>query len=245
MQQHRPDTDISGILTEHPENIQGQFDEGVRNFAKLFSRWMDLNEWSHPVMTNLARCALGGASWLHSSQLSGFRQGKLKSPGPRSLMGCERLNFYLHRYKTKKILIPGTASSNFYSDPYVITENGQPPSMGWWVEVFCGYRNPTDIDLHKAQFTEDQAAKFTKNYGRLIRKLLTEKDFDIIEDLEKAVKNHYPAKDEARVEKLLQALRIQAVWSAKELELEVPALTSMSASLGGPETEEALLMDLA
>lgn len=243
MQQNHPDTHVSGALPEHPENIEEQFEEGVRNFAKLFSRWMDLNEWSHGVMTNLARCALGGASWLHSSQLSGFRSGKLKSPGPRSLMGCERLNFYLHRYKTQKLLIPGTASSNFYSDPYVITENGQPPSLGWWIEVFCGYHIPTDIDLHRTQFTEERASEFTKYYGRIMRKLLAARGYDLIEDLEKAVRVHYLPKDAPRVEKLLQALRIQTVWSAKELELEMPALVSMAGSLGGPQTEEALLVD--
>lgn len=229
---------------ENAENIQVQFDQGIRTFSKLFSRWMDLNEWSHPVMTSLARCALGGASWLHSSQLSGFRQGRLHSPGPRALIGIERLNYYLHRYKTKKLLIPGTPSSNFYADPYVITENGEPPSLGWWVEVFCGYRIPQDVDLRETQFSDTQANKFTKEWGRLVRKLLTHAGYDIIEELEKAVREHYPARDDDRVARLLSVLRINAVWTADELALELPAIATMTASLGGPETEEALLAAL-
>lgn len=35
-----------------------QFLEGVNTFALLFTRWMDTNEWSYPVMTSLAKALL-------------------------------------------------------------------------------------------------------------------------------------------------------------------------------------------
>ena len=56
------------------------YEAGIRVFALLFTRFMDLNGWSHPVMVSLARAALDDVSWLHSSQISGLRHGKLISP---------------------------------------------------------------------------------------------------------------------------------------------------------------------
>lgn len=227
-----------------PENVQVKFQNGNAAFALLFSRWMDTNGWSHPVMTNLVKLCLNGASWLHSSQISGFRHGRLRSPGPRAFIGMERLNFYLHRYKTQKLLLPGTASSNFYSDPYVITENGQPPDLGWWVEVFCGTRLPSDVDLKHKLFSASQAEAISRSFGRLIRRLLAQEGYDLFEDLEKAVRTTYPARDDDRVAKLLCIIRINGSWDPEELANELPALTAMTSSLGGPEDEDQLLQQL-
>ena len=81
---------------------RAKYDQGVRNFALLFTRWMDLNGWSHPVMVALAKSALDGTSWLHSSQISGLRHGKLVSPGPRTFKAIQVLNYYLWLYKTEE-----------------------------------------------------------------------------------------------------------------------------------------------
>jgi len=94
--------------------IRDQFERGVLDFSFLFTKWMDTNAWSHPVMVQLAAGCLqlpGGKGWLHSSQISGLRHGKLLSPGPRTFMAIERLNFYLHRYATEKLLLPGSTSA--------------------------------------------------------------------------------------------------------------------------------------
>lgn len=232
--------------TEQPApDVRDQYERGIRTFALLFSRWMDLNDWSHPVMTALSKACLGGHAWLHSSQLSGFRQGRLVSPGPRAFIAIERLNYYLFRYKTEKKLIPGTNSSNYYSEPFVVTENGQPPELGWWFEVFCGAKIPTDIDLHQSQFSDAQAKTFSKEWGRFTRRQLVAEGYDLMEDLENAVRTHYPARDEDRVALILDVLRTKSTWTADQLTNELPALTAMSADLGGPDSEEALLRELS
>ena len=88
---------------------------GNKNFAILFTRWMDRNEWSHPIVVALAKGVCGGASWFHSSQISGIRQGKSQSPGPRQFIAIQRLNQALYDYKNGGPLIPGTSSSNNYN----------------------------------------------------------------------------------------------------------------------------------
>ena len=224
-------------------SARAKYDQGVRNFALLFTRWMDLNGWSHPVMVSLAKSALDGTSWLHSSQISGLRHGKLVSPGPRTFKAIQVLNYYLWLYREEKKLIPNTDSSNHYQDPYVITENGQPPEMGWWMEVFVGDRTPTDLDLDQHSFNPDSAHEMSKGYGKLIRKLMVLNDYDPISDFSEVVREHYPAKDSYRVEKITKILFNQETWTPEELVNEMPALVTLSTALDGPSTDDELLRE--
>jgi hypothetical protein len=224
--------------------LRDQFENGVRGFSFLFTKWMDTNAWSHPVMVQLAAGCLqlpGGKGWLHSSQISGLRHGKLLSPGPRTFMAIERLNFYLHRYATEKTLLPGSSSSNFYSHPYVITEDGAPPPLGWWMEVFCGARVPRDVDVSSRFHTDEHAYTVSSNWAKLIRRLLIDSGHDIIDELDRIVRNHYPVREPDRVDRLLAVIQSRSQWNPDELQLELPAITALTAALGGPEDEEALL----
>lgn len=221
-----------------------RFQDGNRTFSLLFTRWMDTNGWSHPTMVALAKGCLEGRSWLHSSQISGLRHCTLHSPGPRTFVAIERLNFFLHRYATEKLLLPGSSSSNLYTQPFPITENGQPPELGWWVEVFCGLRIPKDIDLYKVSFSDDQAIRISENWGYLIRRLIAQSGIDLITELEKVVRNHYPTKDTKRVGKLVSVIHNQDAWNAEELLNEMPALSQLTAAMGGPSTEDELVQEL-
>jgi hypothetical protein len=221
-----------------------KFEEGIRTFSLLFTRWMDTNKWSHPVMVNLSKAALNNVSWLHSSQISGLRHAKLRSPGPRTFIAIERLNYYLHRYLTTKQLIPNTPSSNFYNEGFAITEDGEPPCLGWWFEVFCGDRVPKDIDLRTSFFTEDSAIRFSVTWGRYIRRLMGQAGIDIVDDLSHIILRYYPAGDDYRTEKLFAVIHSKATWTMEELELELPAITAMTAALGGPCSEADLLTEI-
>lgn len=220
------------------------FDQGNATFALLFTRWMDVNGWSHPVMVNLAKSCMGGVGWLHSSQISALRHKKITSPGPRTFIAIERLNYYVHRYATTKKLLPGTSSSNFYSEAFAITENGKPPELGWWVEVFCGARVPMDIDLRQAFFTEREAVEMSERWGALIRRLLRERDIDLITDLDAVLRQHYPARDAERLKVLHEVITARATWNSDQLANELPAIAALTAEIGGPTSEEALLQDL-
>ena len=229
-----------------PETVNHRevFDQGVETFSRMFTRWMDSNRWSHPNIVSLAKSSLNGSAWLHSSQVAGLRHGKLKSPGPRTFVAIERLNFYLHRYKEHKLLIPNTQSSNLYREPDVILDGDQPPALGWWVEVFTGTRRPTDMELAERFFTEAQAAKFSKGFGRLARRLLAVNGLDIVTDLDVALHRHYTPGDNERVGTLKQVLLDETAWTQDQLRTELPALAQMTASLHGPADEAALLAEL-
>ena len=220
---------------------ESRFEEGNKVFARLFSRWMDMNSWSHPVMVGLARGCMGDVGWLHSSQISGLRHARLRSPGPRTFIAIAELNHALWEYQTKKKLIPGTTSSNAYRDPYVITENGHAPSVGWWVEVFCGTRAPQEISLDTPEFTEAQAEAVSKALARYIRRLAALSDYDPVDDLDAVIREHYPSRERDRVETIKQVLKGTKTFHAPELAAEMEALTQMSSSMSGVRTQEDLL----
>lgn len=195
-------------------------------------------------MVSLAKGCLHGVSWLHSSQISGLRHAKLLSPGPRTFVAITELNRALWYYKFEKKLLPGSTKSNQYQDPFVITENDRPPELGWWMEVFCGIRLPSDIDLDQHSFTPEAAEVISTGYGKLIRKLMVLNDLDPISDFDTVVRKHYPAKDAERVTKVTEILWNKTTWTPEELVMELPALVTLSTALEGPDTDDALLSKL-
>lgn len=235
--EHTPDSTFKTDVPDYP----AIYEKGRRTFKLLFSRWMDTNCWSHPVMTELASCAMGGVRWLHSSQISGLRHLKTENPGPRTFVAIERLNYYVYRYSTEKRLIPGTDSSRLYSQAFAITEDGQPPSAGWFYEVFCGLRVPQDIDLRQAFFTDAQAEDISSNWGALIRKLIRDQDLDLITDLDRILRGSYPVKEPERLTNTRGVIQNTYVWSPDELIAELPAVLALTSALGGPRTEDELL----
>ena len=228
------DREDQAIADAHRDRLES----GIKTFAAIFSRLMDLNEFSHPTMVRLTSSCMSGISWLHSSQISGLRHGKLISPGPRTFVAIQQLNFYLHRYATEKKLLPGTSSSNDYEKAFAITENGEPPAAGWWVEVFCGLRVPKDIDLYANKLSESQAEEKSLHWAKSMRQLMMSKGIDIISDLDKILRDNYPARDIERLSKIKNVLIQGETWSPVEFELELPAITAFSAALGGPDAED-------
>lgn len=221
-----------------------QYAAGNQTFALLFTRWMDTNGWSHPKMVGLSKACMGGVGWLHSSQINGLRHGKLPSPGPRTFIAIERLNYYVHRYATEKKLIPNTTSSNDYATAYAITENGKAPPLGWWAEVFAGQRVPTDIELHQNFFTPEQAAQFSERWAALARRCMTIEGVDLITELDKTVREHYQTREADRVAQLIAVLQNRDTWTPSQLTVELPVITSFIAAFGGPSTEDQLIHQL-
>lgn len=231
-------------VTLGEESLRRRFDTGTQNFSRLFTKWMDTNGWSHPIMVSLATACLelpNGKGWLHSSQISGLRHAKLVSPGPRTFLAIERLNTYLYRYAMTKALLPGTTSSKHYSEPFVVTEDGAPPPLGWWVEVFCGVRVPKDVDVVSHFISERDAAVITANWAKLMRRLLIVEGLDLVDDLGKLIREHYPIGDVARIGRIASVIQGQLRLTPEEFLYELPAITAFTGALGGPSTEEELL----
>jgi hypothetical protein len=229
------------VAVQDANEQQARFETGNLLFSRLFSRWMDMNAWSHPVLVNLARGCMGGVGWLHSSQISGLRHARLRSPGPRTFIAIAELNRCLWHYREHKELIPGSMSSNDYREPYVITEDGLPPSVGWWVEVFCGSRAPKDIALDIHVFNAQGAIATSKAIARYLRKLAAIAGFDPVDDVDQLLNTHYPVRQVERLERVKGLLIGETNLSSDEITEDLPALSTLSSCLGGVSTPEELI----
>lgn len=237
------DTDL--LVSDDPSSPISAYASGSEVFARLFSRWMDSNGWSHPTMTSLAAACLGGKGWLHSSQISGLRHAQTRNPGPRTFVAIERLNYYIWRYANKRELLPNTKGSNAYQAASPILEDGKPPGLGWFVEVFCGYRIPKDIQLDVVFIQPDKVEDYCAQLARLLRKQLAQQDFDLVDDLSVVLHRHYPTHEVERVERITDFIRGEVKLNKEELEQELLCLSKLSGALGGPGTEQELLEALA
>lgn len=240
-----PLVDFAHRLSDEPGSAIASYDQGAHLFARMFTRWMDGNGWSHPVITKLARAAMGGSQgWLHSSQVASLRNANTRNPGPRTFVAIERLNYYLWRYQTSKTLIPTTSSSNDYNHAVPITEGGLPPNVGWFVEVFCGCRIPEDFDLTLVKIPPDQAQLISKRIGRMLRNQMVHQDLDLVEDLGGVLYAHYPTQERASLDRVRALAFGDHPLEASELETELPNLAVLLSALGHTTTEDELLTSL-
>jgi len=177
------------------EDLLDQYEKGRRN-------WMGRNQWSHPVMVALARQVCGN-SWLHNSQISGLRHAGLTSPGPRQFIALEQLNKAINKYQLTSKTIPGTDSSRTYKNTQPIIEAGatESPPLGWFIEVFCGCREPNCPKLVGKVFSDKAALEFSKRYGRDLRARIAASGEDLVEQLASIINRHYPAREDDRVAK--------------------------------------------
>ena len=60
------------------------------------------------------------------------------NPGIRSLMALYWLNKCIWEYRKSGEYIPCTADDSTYKNACVITVNGLPPRLGWFLELYCG-----------------------------------------------------------------------------------------------------------
>ena len=165
-------------------------DQGAIDFGKWFSRTMDGNGWSHPNLVALCRMATGGKSWLHSSQIAGLRQARLKSPGPRSFVALEYLWRLIDQYQKNRDSVGPSVAANYkmieeatlMRDP-----DGNPATTGYMIEVFTGLR-PVPIELSELSVSLDQAKAISVNLGRMLRRMMATQGWDLIDDMDRVTK---------------------------------------------------------
>jgi len=218
-----------------------RFENGVEHFQMVFKFWMDRNHFSHPGMAKLSKANLNGASWLHSSQISGLRHSKLKSPGPKVFAAIAQLNKALHEFKTNSRLIPNTGSSNDYSDPFIILlEDGSAPESSWWYSLFIGETLCESIDFSVPDIDPSEANNISRRIFRLIDTLTKISRSDIFAVLDDYCISQSIEPSSATGKTLDKFLSSGAI-SALDLPINLKHLAGIVGKLGGPETSAELL----
>lgn len=204
--------------------LEAKAEEGALAFGKWFTRVMDGNGWSHPQLVALCKSVTGEKAFLHSSQIAGLRQARLKSPGPRSFAALEYLWYGIDRYQKEYEGQFGRLASLVESAEIMRDPNGNPASMGYMLEVFSGLR-PVPVDLSKASYSENQAEQISNNAARLVRRLMAIDDLDPVFDIDQVV-NRFPGSSEAKAN-FAALVKGEASWTSDELETQVASLARM------------------
>lgn len=192
-------------------------DQGKINFSRWFTRVMDSNGWSHPTLVALCKSTTGDQAFLHSSQIAGLRSARLKSPGPRSFAALEYLWRAIDDYQRNGSANGVTFGSlaTFVEKAEIMRDpDGQPASLGYMVEVFTGLL-PVPIDLNTVEFTENQARIISDNAGRLVRRMMAQANWDLIDDIQK-ITDKFSTDRETR-DVMKDIIVGQAAWTPDEL----------------------------
>jgi len=225
----------------HEIDYDVRFENGVEHFQMVFKVWMDRNKFSHPGMAKLAKSNLNGASWLHSSQISGLRHSKLKSPGPKVFAAISHLNRALHEFKTDKKLIPGTGSSNEYFEPFcLLLEDGSVPASSWWYSLFIGETVCETIDFSIPLIDPSEANNISRRIYKLINSLASNSQSDVLAVLDSycLAQNIDPSGETGTIlDKFLSSGSIPVL----DLPTNLKYIAGIVGILGGPDTTAKLL----
>ena len=222
-----PKMDISGEeIGCH--DIAERFEQGAVTYSRWFRKMMKANEWSHPRFVKLAQTATGGISWVHSSQIASLREGKLKSPGPRSFAALVYLFNAIDEYQRGikgKDAPDWSGQEDFIKNAVVMRDDeGRPASIGYHFEVFCGWRMPPAQDAER-NFTDEQAAYASDNAAKHVRRLMIAERMDVIDDMPK-LQRHFSL-DKPEQDKFKDVVLGQAHWTNDELDDAVIGLRNM------------------
>ena len=226
------------------ENISELFGDGQTNFAVWFARMMDANGWSHPMLVKLATTCSNGKPWVHASQINSLRYGRLKSPGPRSFAVLAYLFAVIDRYQKGQSdeFMPDMTPHKKYVEKALILrdDDGNPASIGYMFEVFCGWRIPP-ANAIKRNFTDEQAASVSKAAGKMVRRFMAANQMDLIDDMARLKRNFSNDKDAQDVFALV--VIGQAEWTNEDLDHNVTCMCHMLQKVFKQETNSEELMN--
>lgn len=202
--------------------LEDAMDQGAIDFAKWFSRTMDGNGWSHPNLVNLCKSATGDKAWLHSSQIAGLRKSTLKSPGPRSFVALEYLWRLIDAFQKDRDSVSSAFAANYelIEDAIVMRdEEGNPATTGYMIEVFAGIR-PVPIELSSLAVSTDQAKVISVNLGRTLRRMMTNKGWDLVDDVMN-VTRHFSSNDGEKA-LLVGVIHATLILTPEEVDSQAP-----------------------
>lgn len=209
-----------------------EFDELLDKGPIVYGRWIgrtiDANRWSQPKIITLCKRVISQAkSYVHSSQLSQLRIGGLKSPGPRSISVIVYLMHAIDDYQKGIVRDDSpdwTGLEDLIQDATIMRDDdGNPASIGYHFEVFCGWRMPPGPVAHH-NFSDSDAEVLSKAAGKYVRNLMAADRMDLIDDMDRLKKAFSP--DKAMQEKFADVIMGQDYWGADEIMDNMQNMTS-------------------
>ncbi|HAQ43700.1 MAG TPA: hypothetical protein DCQ67_06970 [Acidimicrobiaceae bacterium] len=210
-----------------------EFDPRLDKGAVVYGRWLgrtiDANRWSQPKIISLCKRVISqDKSYVHSSQLSQLRIGGLKSPGPRSIAVIVYLMHAIEDFQKgveREDSPDWTGLEDLIQDATIMRDDdGNPASIGYHFEVFCGWRMPPGPVAHH-KFSNSDAEVLSKSAGKYVRHLMAADRMDLIDDMDSLKKAF--SSDKAMQAKFADVMMGQDYWSADEIMDNMQNMTSV------------------
>lgn len=200
-------------------DLESQKEAGLIGFGKWFAWFMDVNKFSHPQLVALCKLCTGDKAMLHSSTIAGYRNMRIKNPGPTAFVAIEYVCRAIDAYqKNEPITRFGRLAHLVEGAQIMRDEAGNPVTAGYLTEVFLGLR-PVPMDLSAVHFNTSDAEEISSKAARLVRKLMVIQDLDPIEDAEE-MGGHFPGNPKQK-QLFGDLIKGQASWKAEEVEEQV------------------------
>lgn len=198
-----------------PNAVLDAMDTGSRDFSSRWRAW--LSQWTQPQLLKLSD-AYFGARLLHSSQLGGFAQQKLRQPGPLVFLATGYLNVAHARSlrlpeaqidPTPDISTPRTLPDALRSlwearEPFTDASDIVLGPSGLFM-AFCGLR-PLLV-VSDRQLTPEQEAPACQALGKWLRLRLAARGIDWLSELT-TLRNQCPSIEPLLMGKPLSADRL-------------------------------------
>lgn len=189
---------------------------GIIGFGKWFAWFMDTNHFSHPQLVALCKLCTGDKALLHSSTIAGYRNHRIKNPGPLAFVAIEYVCRAIDAYQRNEPITRFGRLAHLAEGAQIMRdEHGNPVTAGYLTEVFLGLR-PVPIDLSATILSDSDAEAVSQKAGRLVRKLMVIQDLDPLEDADE-MGGHFPGNPQQK-QHFAALIKGQATWDAEEVE---------------------------
>ncbi len=214
-----------------PKDFEPRLGSGAVVYGRWFGKTLDANGWSHPKLVSLSK-HVTEVGYVHSSQIAALRTGVLKSPGPRSFASMVFLMHEIDLYQKGQQHQDSPTFKGFEAlvENAVIMrdDDGNPASLGFHFEVFCGWRMPPEMD-HHIDYSAAQAELMSKNAALYIRRLMIAERMDPISDLNRLKRAFSP--DKSLQEQFGNVIWEQATWHSDDLDHAMSGLSNVLAKV--------------
>ncbi len=207
------------------KDLEEAKETGLIAFGQWFAWFMDVNRFSHPQLVALCKLCTGDKAMLHSSTIAGYRNHRIKNPGPTAFVAIEYVCRAIDAaQRGEPITNFGRLNSLVLDAKIMRDEDGNPVTAGYLTEVFLGLR-PVPMDLSKMAISSEDAISISSKAGRLIRKLMVIQEMDPLEDADE-MGGHFPGNPQQK-KHFAELIKGQASWNVDEVEEQVAKMARL------------------
>lgn len=216
-----------------PDNTARR-DYGKAHMSAVVIYLLAQNQWSHPILEELAAWALNEDGALHASQVSHIRNGRMRMLGVKTIDAFGAINVATWAYHHDRVLLKqlGTATltariEELLMDAKAILDPATelPLDAGGWMNLYLGY---TTIESVAGSAATAEAA--ARSIGQYIEKAVKESGKDF---MEAKVLFGNAMSDNEKARKMIAVAASIETYSPEDLTTDMEAICQALQALDG------------